>query len=142
MQRLVRGLRQWMHSPHSGANSVTTWSPGRTSVTPSPTRLDDARALVAEHAGRVAGRVGAGCGVEVGVADAAGDEAHEHLAGLRFGELELLDDEGLAEFLEDGGTDLHSGIVRVKTVLGVPRLRGDVDQGAPPRARGIERPAG
>ena len=116
MQRLVRGLRQWMHSPHSGAKSVTTWSPGRTSVTPSPTRLDDAGALVAEHAGRVAGRVGAGGGVEVGVADAAGDEADEHLAGLRLGEVELLDDEGLAELLEDGGTDLHAGIVRVKTV--------------------------
>ena len=37
MQRLVRGLRQWMHSPHSGANSVTTWSPACTIVTPSPT---------------------------------------------------------------------------------------------------------
>ena len=23
-QRFVRGLRQWMHSPHSGANSVIT----------------------------------------------------------------------------------------------------------------------
>ena len=36
-QRFVRGLRQWMHSPHWGENSVTTWSPGSTSVTPSPT---------------------------------------------------------------------------------------------------------
>ena len=37
MQRLVRPLRQWTHSPHSGANRVTTWSPGRTILTPSPT---------------------------------------------------------------------------------------------------------
>ena len=37
MQRLVRGLRQWMHLPHSGANSVITRSPLRTLVTPSPT---------------------------------------------------------------------------------------------------------
>ena len=44
--------------------------------------LDHARALVAEHGRRVAGRVGAGGGVEVGVADAAGDEANEHLARL------------------------------------------------------------
>ena len=45
--------------------------------------LDDARALVAEHARRVAGRVGARGGVEVGVTDPAGDEPDEHLAGLR-----------------------------------------------------------
>src|SRR6187200_2812118 len=38
VQRFVRPLRQWMHSPHSGAKSVMTWSPGATSVTPSPTR--------------------------------------------------------------------------------------------------------
>ena len=37
-QRLVRGLWQWMHSPHWGEKRVTTWSPGPTSVTPSPTR--------------------------------------------------------------------------------------------------------
>ena len=37
-QRLVLGLRQWMHSPHWGENSVTTWSPGATRLTPSPTR--------------------------------------------------------------------------------------------------------
>ncbi len=53
----------------------------RRASTPSPTRLDDAGALVAEHGRRVAGRVGARRGVEVGVADAAGDEPHEHLAG-------------------------------------------------------------
>ena len=34
-----RGLRQWTHSPHSGAKSVTTWSPGATRLRPpSPTR--------------------------------------------------------------------------------------------------------
>src|SRR4051794_19455601 len=36
-QRFVRPLRQWMHWPHSGANSVITWSPGFTRATPSPT---------------------------------------------------------------------------------------------------------
>ena len=44
---------------------------------------------------------------KVGVADAAGHEPHEHLAGLRFGELELLHREGRAEFLEDCCPDLH-----------------------------------
>ena len=34
----MRGLLQWMHSPHWGEKSVTTWSPGASSVTPSPTR--------------------------------------------------------------------------------------------------------
>src|SRR5581483_4249241 len=37
-QRFVRGSRQWTHSRHCGENRVTTWSPGRTEVTPSPTR--------------------------------------------------------------------------------------------------------
>ena len=50
--------------------------------------LDDARALVPEHAGRVARGVGARRGVEVGVADAARDEAHQHLAGLRLGQVD------------------------------------------------------
>ncbi len=105
----MRSERQWTHSPHSGAKSVTTWSPGRTSVTPSPTRLDDARALVTEHARRVPGRVGAGGRVQVGVADAAGDEPDEHLARPGLGELDVLDDERLAELLEHGGADLHRG---------------------------------
>src|SRR4051812_18568183 len=37
MQRFVRVLRQWTHSPHSGAKRVITWSPGATSVVPGPT---------------------------------------------------------------------------------------------------------
>src|SRR5690349_7504006 len=37
MQRFVRGERQCSHSRHWGENSVTTWSPTATSVTPSPT---------------------------------------------------------------------------------------------------------
>src|SRR5579884_473078 len=37
-QRLVRGSRQWTHSRHCGEKSVTTWSPGASEETPSPTR--------------------------------------------------------------------------------------------------------
>ena len=33
----MRSDLQWMHSRHCGENSVTTWSPGATLVTPSPT---------------------------------------------------------------------------------------------------------
>jgi hypothetical protein len=45
------------------------------------------------------------------VADATGRKPHEHLAGLRFGEVELLNSEGSAEFLEDCCPDLHRSIV-------------------------------
>ena len=37
-QRFVRSSRQWAHSRHCGEKSVTTWSPGATDETPSPTR--------------------------------------------------------------------------------------------------------
>ena len=106
----MRACRQWTHSPHCGENSVTTWSPGRSERDALADRLDDARALVSEHASARSPDGSAPRGrVEVGVADAAGDEPHERLAGLRVGELELLDDEGLAELLQHGGAHLHSG---------------------------------
>ena len=69
--------------------------------------FDDAGALVPEHRRRVAGRVRTGGGVEIGVADAAGDEADEDLARLRLGEVELLHLERRAELLQDGGADPH-----------------------------------
>jgi hypothetical protein len=60
-----------------------------------------------EHARRVAGRVRARRRVEVGVADTARLEAHEHLPRLGLGQVHLLDDERLAELLEYCGADLH-----------------------------------
>ena len=63
--------------------------------------LHDAAALVAEHRGRVARRVGAGRRVHVGVADAAGLEAHQHLARLGLRQVHLLHREWLAELLEN-----------------------------------------
>ena len=108
-QRLVRGSTQWMHSRHCGENSVTTWSPTASEADVGPDLLDDPRSLVAEDRRRVAGGVGAGGGVEVGVADAAGGEADQDLARLRLGELDLLDGERLAELLEDRGAHLHLG---------------------------------
>ena len=103
----MRSLRQWMHSRHCGEKSVTTWSPTRKRRDAVADLLDDAGAFVPEHGRRVAGRVGAGGGVEIGVADAAGDEAHENLAGARLGEVDLADRERRTELLEDGGSDLH-----------------------------------
>ena len=41
------------------------------------------------------------------MADAAGVQAHEHLARPRPGELHVLDDERLPELLEHRGADLH-----------------------------------
>ena len=69
--------------------------------------LDHAGALVPEHGRRVAGRVRAARGVEVGMTDAAGREAHQHLAELRALELDVLDDERLGELLQDGGANPH-----------------------------------
>src|SRR5436190_11769565 len=62
-----------------------------------PDDLDDARALVPEHARRVAARVGAGRRVEIGVTDAAGDDADQRLARFRSLQLDVLDDERLPE---------------------------------------------
>jgi hypothetical protein len=71
--------------------------------------LDHAGALVPENGRRVAGGVCARGRVEIGMAHPAGDEANERLARARLGELDLLHDERRAEFLEDGGADLHGG---------------------------------
>ena len=74
-----------------------------------PDLLDDPGSLVAEDRRRVSGGVGAGGGVEVGVADAAGGEADQDLSRPRLGELDLLDDERLAELLEDRRAHPHLG---------------------------------
>ena len=107
----MSALRQWTHSRHCGENSVTTWSPTASERDAVADPLDDAGALVPEHGRRVAGRVGARGGVEIGVADAAGDEPHEHLAGSRLGQIDLAHDERGSELLEHGGPDLHRPIL-------------------------------
>src|SRR5215208_2799488 len=80
---------------------------GRQAGDPLARRLDHAGALVPQHGRRVAGRVGAAGGVEVGVADAARGQAHQNLTGPRSVELDVLDDERLGELLEYRGADLH-----------------------------------
>jgi hypothetical protein len=72
--------------------------------------LDDAGAFVAEYRRRVARRIGARRRVEIGVADAACNEADERFAGAGLVELHLLHLERCAELLQDGGADPHSGI--------------------------------
>ena len=74
--------------------------------------LDDTRTFMAEHRRRIARRVGAGRGVEIGVADAARREPDQDLAGSRLGEVQVLNFEWRSELLENGGADLHEGYVR------------------------------
>ncbi len=102
--------------------------------------LDHARALVPEHARGVPRRVGAGGRVEIRVADAAPDETNERLAGLRLGELDLLDGERLAEFLEHGGADTHRADPSARNGAEGPSREGERPAG--PRSRkGAEAPA-
>jgi hypothetical protein len=70
-------------------------------------RLDHPGPLVPQHGRRVAGGVGAGGGVEVGVADPAGMQANQHLARPRLGQLDLLHRQWLSEFLQHRGAHLH-----------------------------------
>src|SRR4030095_3164655 len=57
--------------------------------------LDDPGALVPEHGGKQALGIASRERVRVRGADARGGEPHEHLAGLRPGEVELFDHERL-----------------------------------------------
>ena len=107
MQRLVRGSTAVHALAALGREERDDVVAGLEQVTSGPDRLDHARALVAEHRRRVAGGVDARGGVEVGVADAAGDQPDQHLAGLRLGEVDLLDGERLAELLQHRGAHLH-----------------------------------
>lgn len=104
--------------------------------------LDDAGALVAEHAGGVAGRVGTGRGVEVGVADAAGVQPDEHLARLRLREVDVLDHQRLSELLQHGGANLHGSDATGRgrgTRSTIDVSAGDGLDGAWPRGRLVRR---
>jgi len=61
-----------------------------------------------EDSWRVAGGVDAGGGVEIGVADAAGDKSHQDLAVLGVSKVDFLDHQGFSEPFQDGGANLHN----------------------------------
>jgi hypothetical protein len=103
-QRFVRSLWQWMHSRHCGEKSAHCERRHALAEL-----LDDAGAFVPEHRRCIAGGIRARGRVEVGVADPAGDQAHEHLTRARLGQVDGVDDQRLPELLEDGGADLHVG---------------------------------
>ena len=83
-------------------HAVTGRDPGHAR----PDLLDDSRALVPEHHGRPPSHI-PGDEMEVGVAQARIGVADEDLSGLRPVEVEFLDLEALARFVEDGGPSLH-----------------------------------
>ncbi len=59
------------------------------------------------------------------MADAAGDQADENLAGARLGELDILDHERLSEFLEHRGAHLHGLIIaQLNREAQAPRRHG------------------
>ena len=85
-----------------------TWSPGLNSLDLQPDLLDDPGRLVAEDGGR-GERVEAVDEVEVAVADAGGDGAHQHLAPDGLVDVDVLDGERLMRPVEHGG--LHAGLL-------------------------------
>ena len=95
-------VRQYSQWPQKTERQAMTWSPGLNSVTCGADRLDDAGRLVAEDGGRRE-RVEAVDEVQVAVADAAGDGAHEHLAPDGLVDVDVLDRERLVGAVEHGG---------------------------------------
>ncbi len=69
-------------------------------------RLDDPRALVAEHVREHLGGQEA-LEVDVGVAQARGDDADQHLVGPGAVELDLVEDEVPALLVDDGDGGPH-----------------------------------
>ena len=76
--------------------------------------LDDARRLVAVDGGKSPAPGARGVG-DVAVADRAGGDAHAHLSGPGRSEVDVLDDERLAEAVADGclhGAELYGQALR------------------------------
>ena len=84
----------------------TTWSPGDSHDTCSPTDFDHARALVPADAGQSDRHV-AGDEVVVGVAHARGVQFDQYLGRLRRVELDGLDGPGRVAFEQDRCLGLH-----------------------------------
>ncbi len=73
-------------------------------------RLDDAGAFVAQHERTIERETPQPVHhVQVAVADAGGDGAHQHLAAPGFVDLHLLDGQRFVHLAEDGGGHFHFG---------------------------------
>ena len=82
-QSVGRPARQALQAPHDGIMQSTTRSPGATCTTPSPTASTVPAPSCPSTIGQRPLAEAALGEVQVGVADAAGGDAHEHLAGPR-----------------------------------------------------------
>lgn len=83
--------------------------------------LDHATAFMAEDDREHAFRILAGEGERIGMADPAGDNAHEHFAGLRTLHIDLLDRQWLACFPGYGGTAFHGLLLNGNRCAGLGR---------------------
>ena len=93
--------------PHAVTHASATASPTLRRQHARADGLDDARALVAEHHRQVV-RPDAVHDVQIGAAHARGGDAHAHLAGLRLGELDLLDAQRRAGLPQHSGPRQHA----------------------------------
>ena len=87
-------------------NEQTTWSPGTTRVTPSPTSSTIARSLVAEDE-RELHRDVSGHDMQIGVAEAGVGEADQHLTVARAVEVQFLDLDASADLVQHRRLGLH-----------------------------------
>src|SRR5207248_641449 len=99
-------------------------------------RLDDAGALMSEH-DRPVEREAADAvdDMQIAVADAGRDGAHEHLAPQRLVHIDRFDRQEFMHFAENGGFDLHSSLLAWQAIV------GRVERSATRRRAG-RRPAG
>ena len=73
-------------------------------------RLDDAGALVAEHERAIERETAVAVDdMQVAVADAGGDGAHQHLAAPRLVDVDLLDGQRFVHLAKDGSGHFHGG---------------------------------
>ena len=105
-QAVVRPARHGPHSPQAGAQERITRSPTARPVDVVADRLDDARALVAEHH-RPRAHPLALDDVQVGAADADRVDAHQRIAGPGPVEIDVAHDERDARRLEQRRAHPH-----------------------------------
>ena len=90
------------HVPHGTAHDRTTRSPTRSPRRPEPILLDDPRAFVAEQHRERHAPVPVVARPEVAVTHAARHDPHLDLTGLRFVDLDRLDDDPAPRLVDDG----------------------------------------
>ena len=104
VQTLGWPLRHCGQVPQKPDRQATTWSPARTVGDVVADRLDDAGAFVAQHERPVEREAAEAVDhVQIAVADAGGDGAHQHLAAARLVDVDRLDGQRLVHLAEDGG---------------------------------------